>query len=138
MNAVLKIQMKLKAQETNVFDEFLQPFPASSLEKQKICWILGIRVIRLKMGRCSQKCLVGALTIDWWWLSRLSNIVRTGWWVVSYIVCSYNASCGCIDHLISLACAVGGRACVGGSQILQNIMIVKCVMHCINNFLCIW
>ena len=29
-----------------------------------MCWILGIRVIRLKMGGCSQKCLVGALTID--------------------------------------------------------------------------
>ena len=53
----------------------------------RCCWILGIRVIRLKMGGCSQKCLVGALTIDWWWLSRLSSIVRTGWWVLSYIVC---------------------------------------------------
>ena len=51
------------------------------------CWILGIRVIRLKMGGCSQKCLVGALTIDWWWLSRLSSIIRTGWWVLSYIMC---------------------------------------------------
>ena len=30
----------------------------------EFCWILGIRVIRLKMGGCSQKCLVGALTID--------------------------------------------------------------------------
>ena len=52
-----------------------------------------------KMDECSQKCLVEALTMDWWWLSRLSIMLRS----------SYNASCGSIDHLISLACSVGGR-----------------------------